>query len=72
MAETGPGRGARVATRVWVISALVGSFAGAVLDALVYPDGGSMLMKIGLVAGPATVWMIARRRAGRMERKDDT
>ncbi len=44
----------------YVVAALLGSLIGAIADALLYADGGSMFMKIGLVAGPGAVWLIAR------------
>ena len=51
---------------LYIIAAILGSLGGAVLDALLYAEGGSILMKIGLVAGPGLVWGI-----GRWRRKDE-
>ena len=49
-------------TWAYIAAALIGSLAGAVLDATLYADGGSLFMKIGLVASPVAIWLIARAR----------
>ena len=48
---------------LYILAAILGSLAGAVLDYVLYPDGGSMFLKIGFVAGPAVVWLIDKRRS---------
>ena len=47
---------------LYIIAAIIGSLLGAVLDYVLYPDGGSMFLKIGFVAGPAVIWLIDKRR----------
>ena len=49
---------------VYILAGVLGSLLGAVLDAVLYPDGGSMFLKIGLVAGPSAVWGLSRLRKG--------
>lgn len=47
---------------LYILAAVLGSLLGAVLDYVLYADGGSMFLKIGFVAGPGLVWLIAKRR----------
>ena len=49
---------------LYIIAAILGSLGGAVLDYVVYADGGSMFLKVGLVAGPLLVWALSKRREG--------
>ncbi|MEL7461931.1 MAG: hypothetical protein AAFX45_11540 [Pseudomonadota bacterium] len=51
-------------TWAYILAALLGSLLGAVLDAVLYADGGSMFMKIGLVALPIALYLVARARGG--------
>ena len=51
---------------LYILAAVLGSLAGAGLDYVLYADGGSMFLKVGLVAGPALVWLLGKRR-GRAE-----
>ena len=55
--------------RLWpyLLAAVLGSLAGALLDVALYPDGGTTLMKIGLVAAPVAVYLIARYRGSKDE-----
>ena len=52
---------------IYILAAVLGSLGGAVLDYVVYPDGGSMFLKVGLVVGPLLVWAISKRK----EKKED-
>lgn len=45
---------------VYVLAAILGSFLGAVLDYLIYLDGGSIFLKIGFVAGPVGVYLAGK------------
>lgn len=51
-------------TWAYILAAVLGSLIGAVLDFVLYEDGGSMFMKIGLVALPAALYLVARSRKG--------
>ncbi|MEM9320848.1 MAG: hypothetical protein AAGA70_17860 [Pseudomonadota bacterium] len=55
---------------LYILAAVLGSLAGAVLDFALYSDGGSMFLKIGFVAGPVLVWLIGKAQAGRIEKED--
>lgn len=50
---------------VYLAAAVVGSLFGAIMDATLYPDGGSMLMKVGFVAGPLALYLAMRKRSGK-------
>lgn len=54
-------------TWAYILAALLGSLIGAGLDAVLYADGGSMFMKIGLVALPIALYLIAKVRTQREE-----
>lgn len=54
-------------TWAYILAALLGSLIGAVLDATLYADGGSMFMKIGLVALPIALYLIAKARGNKSE-----
>ena len=47
---------------MYVVAAVVGSLVEAILDATLYKEGGSIFMKVGLVAGPGLLFVIARLR----------
>ncbi|MEL7344958.1 MAG: hypothetical protein AAFN59_08860 [Pseudomonadota bacterium] len=47
----------------YLIAAVLGSLVGAILDATLYSDGGSMLMKIGFVVGPLCLYLARRGRS---------
>lgn len=49
-------------TRAYIAAAVIGSLSGALLDAALYADGGSLFMKVGLVAAPLAIWLVARAR----------
>jgi hypothetical protein len=50
-------------TWVYVAAAVFASFAGSLLDMVIF-GGGYTLTKIGLVAGPVAIYVVGRRRAG--------
>lgn len=52
-------------TWAYILAALLGSLLGAVLDVVIYADGGSMFMKIGLVALPIALYLIAKARGAK-------
>ncbi|MEM8822790.1 MAG: hypothetical protein AAGF30_04190 [Pseudomonadota bacterium] len=60
--ETPEDEDARPAIWPYVVMAIVGSLAGAGLDELLYTDGGSMLTKVGLVAGPVLYHVFRKMR----------
>jgi len=55
---------------LYILAAILGSLLGAVLDFVLYADGGSMFMKIGIAAGPIFVWGIGKMRAQPVEEED--
>ncbi len=54
-------------TWAYILAALLGSLIGAVLDATLYADGGSMFMKIGLVALPIALFVISKAKGAKEE-----
>ncbi|MEM7487884.1 MAG: hypothetical protein AAF390_02040 [Pseudomonadota bacterium] len=65
MTENDPAEAPRARPAIWpyVVAAIVGSLAGAFLDRLLYADGGSMMMKIGLVLAPILYHLARKRRS---------
>lgn len=53
-----------VSVRWYLLAAVLGSLVGAILDATLYRDGGSMLMKVGFVVGPLVLYLARRARGG--------
>ena len=54
-------------TWAYIVAALLGSLIGAALDAVLYADGGSMFMKIGLVALPIALSLVGKARTQKEE-----
>ena len=56
---------------MYILAAVLGSLGGAILDATLYRDGGSMFMKIGLVAGPALLYGAGLFLGGKEDASED-
>ena len=55
----------RFPTWAYVVAGVLGSLLGAVLDLMVYAEGGSVFLKIGIVAGPVALYGLQRLREAR-------